>query len=1048
MEQKAGFVSKVVRGAIEHKNIVILFLVLLIGGGIFGLANMDKDEFPTFEIKQGLIAAVYPGADVTRVEEEVGKPLEKFLFSMKEISRKNTKVVSRDGICYVYTDITTSADKKNETWSKIRLQLNSFKQTLPPGVLAIVVLDDFSDLTSVLVALESSDKGYSEMKEYADDLSDRLRAIPELASVKIIGTQSEEIAVNVDMDRLAAYGISPSSLMLEYQTAGLQALGGALSSEGMSSPVHIRKTVTDEQELAEKIIWSSTDGRTLRLKDVATIERRVKEPSSLVSYDGNTAVVLSISMSPDNNIVAFGKEVDRVLAEFMADAPDSLKVSRITDQPKVVGDSVWSFLRDLVISMLVVIFVMLLLFPMRSALIASSGVPVCTAVALALMYFFGICLNTVSLAALIVVLGMIVDDSIITMDGYMDKLGRGMSRLDAATASAQELFSPMFMATFAISAMFFPMTGIITGYLGDFVKTFPWVIAFSLMTSLAYAVLVVPSMEVRFISSARSDSGRGNIITRFQNALFSGLQKGYDFLQDKCFRHPAVTILSGVAAIALGLLMFSKMNIQLMPMAARPVFAVEVCLDPSAGIDRMTEVADSLADMLRRDRRVTSVTEFIGTGTPRFHCTYSPILPGKNVAQLIVNTKSNKDTETFLDEYGTYFENYFPEAIVRVKQMDYQGVTAPVEVEVYGDDYYAIQAVADSLKAYMSGLDMLKWVHSDADWFTSGVSLELDRDEAVRVGVNRTLMNLSLAAGMNGVRLTSLREGDDEIPVNLYSVAMNSDPDYETISNTLVPTSVPGVAVPVRQVASVSPEWNPVSLVRINGKQAVVVSADMKFGRSQPTAIRAIRKYLASADIPEGVSVKLGGLNSVNGSVGPEIALSFIAAVMILFFFLLFHFKKISLAVLTLILSTLCLFGASLGLWIFGLDFSMTAVLGLISLVGIIVRNGILMFEYAEELRFEQGVPLKEAAELAGKRRMRPIFLTSCTTALGVLPMIISADSLWMPMGVVICFGTMLSVILITLIMPVSYWQIFRRSDRQVSVPSPSLSSEASVQAE
>ncbi len=1032
MEQNKGFVSKIVRGAIEHKDIVILFLVLLIGSGIFGLLNMNKDEFPTFEIKQGLIAAVYPGADVTRVEEEVGKPLEKMLFSMKEIDRKNTKVVSRDGICYIYTDITSTADKKNETWSKIRLQLNAFKQTLPPGVLTIAVIDDFSDLTSVLVAMESSDKGYVEMKEYADDLSDRLRTIPELASVKTIGTQSEEIAVNVDMDRLAAYGISPTSLMLEYQSTSLQALGGTFSTDWAVSPVHVEKTVTDEQELSDKIIWSSTDGQSLRLKDVATIERRVKEPSSVVSYNGNAAVILSISMSPDNNIVAFGKDVDRVLAEFMADAPESLTISRITDQPKVVEDSVWSFLRDLVISMLVVIFVMLLLFPMRSALIASSGVPVCTAVAIALMYFFGICLNTVSLAALIVVLGMIVDDSIITMDGYMDKLGRGMPRLEAATASAQELFSPMFMATFAISAMFFPMTGIITGYLGDFVKTFPWVIAFSLMTSLAYAVLVVPSLETRFITASKSSGD--NFLTRAQNRMFTSLQKGYDHLQDKCFRYPALTIFSGVAAIALGLLMFSRMNIQLMPMAARPMFAVEVCLDPSAGIDRTTEVADSLAVMLRADSRVTSVTEFIGTGTPRFHCTYNPILPGKNVAQLIVNTKSNKDTEEFLNEYGTYFEDYFPEAIVRVKQMDYQGVVAPVEVEVYGDDYYEIQAVADSIKAYMSSLDMLKWVHSDANWFTPGVSLELDRDEATRVGVNRTMMNLSLAGAMNGMQITSIRERDNEIPVNLYSANLDSSEDYGDISNILVPTTVPGVTVPVRQIASVSPEWNPTSLTRIDGKNVIIIGADMKFGRSQPTAIRAIKKYLATTDIPEGVTVKFGGLNSVNGSVGPEIALSFFAAIMILFFFLLFHFKKISLAVLTLVLSTLCLFGASLGMWIFRLDFSMTAVLGLISLVGIIVRNGILMFEYAEELRFDHGLPVREAAKEAGKRRMRPIFLTSCTTALGVLPMIINGDSLWMPMGVVICFGTLLSVILITLIMPVSYWQIFHRADMKVSV--------------
>ena len=1027
--EKKGLTSKIVLGAIKNKSIVRFFLVLLIGAGIYGLYDMNKDEFPSFEIKQGLIAAVYPGADAAQVEEEVGKPLEQMLFGMSEISRSGTKVVSKDGMCYIYTDLTSPADKKNEVWSKIRLKINTLKQTLPPGVLAIVVIDDFSDLTSVLITLESSDKGYTEMKEYADDLSERLRTIPELANVKVIGTQSEEVAVSVDMDRLSAYGISPTSLMLEYQTSGLQALGGTFSTDYTSSPIHIEKTVTDEQEIAEKIIWSSTDGNTLRLKDIAKIERRYKDPSALVTYNGNTAIVLSISMRPDNNIVAFGKEVDKVLADFMEDAPESLTVSRITDQPKVVGDSVWSFLRDLVISMLVVILVMLLLFPMKSALIASSGVPVCTAIAVALMYIFGICLNTVSLAALIVVLGMIVDDSIITMDGYMDKLGQGMPRLDAACSSAQELFTPMFMATFAISAMFFPMTHIITGYLGDFVQTFPYVIAFALMTSLAYAVLVVPSLEVKFISSPRPS--RETILTKAQNHLFTGLQKGYDYLQDKCFKHPVVTVLSGVGAIGLGLLMFSQMNIQLMPMAARPVFAVEVYLDPSANIESTARVADSLATLLRQDSRVTSVTEFIGTGTPRFHATYSPILPGKNVAQLIVNTKSNKATESFLADCEAQYEHLFPEAVIHVKQMDYQGTSTPVELHVFSEDYDAMKTVADTLKNYMAGLDMLKWVHSDADNYTSGVLVQMDADEAMRLGVNRTMMNLSLASEFNGLQISSIREGDNLIPVNLYADNVGGDSPYDVISNSLVPTAVPGLMVPVRQVASVTPEWAPECLTRIDGRQAIVIGADMCFGKSQPTAIRAIKKFLKEYDMPEGVTVEFGGLNGVNRTIGPEIALSFLAAVLVLFVFLLFHFKKISLALLTMVLSTLCLFGAFFGLWVFGLDFSMTAVLGLISLVGIIVRNGIIMFEYAEELRFQEGYTVKAAAEQAGKRRMRPIFLTSCTTALGVLPMIISGDLLWMPMGVVICFGTMLSVILITLIMPVSYWLIFYNADKK-----------------
>lgn len=1024
--QNKGLTSRLVLGAIKNRNIVDLFLFLLIGLGIVGLVTMNKDEFPTFEIKQGLIAAVYPGADVHQVEEELGKPLEQMLFSMSEISRPQTKVVNKDGMCYIYTDLTVPSSQKTETWSKIKLKIDSFKQTLPPGVLAIVVLDDFSNLTSVLISIEAPDKGYAEMNELARDLSDRLREIPELANASIIGEQSEEFAVIADMDRLSQYGISPSALMLDYQSANLQALGGTFSTDYVSSPVHIAKNVTSEKELAERIIRTSKEGQSLRLGDVAKIERRYKEPSSLISFNGRSAVILSIEMSPDNNIVAFGKDVDRVINEFLNEAPESVSITRITDQPKVVGDSVWSFIRDLIISMLVVILVMMLLFPIKSALIASSGVPVCTAIALALMFLTGIYLNTVSLAALIVVLGMIVDDSIITMDGYMDKLGRGMSRLDAAQASAQELFKPMFMATFAISAMFFPILKLIHGYLGDFVSTFPWVITFALMSSLAYAILVVPSLETRFITSPTSESK--GIINKFQNILFKGMQTAYDFVQDKCFKHAGLTILSGVAAIALGLLMFSRMNLQLMPMANRPLFAIEVYLDPDSSIEQTQAVTDSLSRILRKDDRIVSVTEFIGTGTPRFHATYSPILPGPNVAQLIVNTKSNKDTRECLKEYESFYEHYFPNALIRFKQMDYQGVSIPVEVRVFGDDYEQIRAVSDSIKSYMSTLEMIKWVHSDGDNLIPTINLELKGDEATRLGVNRALMNMSLTSALNGVPISSIREGDVTIPVNLYSQDFQKDATYDNIGNTLVATAIPGQMVPLRQVADVSPGWEPEVLTRINGKQAIVVGADMKYGYSQPTATKAIKEYLSRTTMPEGVSVEFGGLNSINSSIGPEIIISFFAAVFVLFMFLLFHFKKISLAVLTIVLSSLCLFGAFFGLWIFGLDFSMTAVLGLISLVGIIVRNGIIMFEYAEELRFEKGYSVKDAAQEAGKRRMRPIFLTSCTTALGVLPMIISGDLLWMPMGVVICFGTMLSVFLITLIMPVSYWQIFRKS--------------------
>ena len=980
-------ISDIVRGAVSHKKTVYFFVAVLIALGITGLVYMDKDEFPTFELKNGLIVGVYPGADAEEVEARLTEPIEDILFSFSEVSRENTSSYSKDGICYIYTDLTTPASTKNEVWSKIKLKLDAAKQTLPPGVLAVAVMDDFSAVSSVLMAIESEDKGYPELKGYAEELVYRLQAIPDLANARIIGAQEEEIAVTLDMDRVSAYGISPTSIMLMCQTSGLQPAGGSFDTGYISSPIRVENTVATEREIAEKIIYSDPQGNVLRLKDVAKVERRCKEPSTLVDHNGNAAIILSVEMRPENNIVSFGREVDDVLDAFEKTLPDSVKISKITDQPEVVHSSVLSFLRDLVISMLVVIFVMLILFPMKSALIASSGVPVCTAVAIAVMFLTGIDLNTVSLAALIVVLGMIVDDSIITMDGYMDKLGRGMTRIEAACASAKELFMPMFTATFAISVMFFPAKVLISGYLGDFVTNFPWVVAIALGASLAYAVLVVPSLEVRYIQSARSTDG--GWFAKGQAFFFNGMQKGYEKMEALCFRHPKLTIAAGVVAVALGILMFLNVNIQMMPKAARECFVVEIYLESGSGLDKTRAVSDSLQAILLKDKRVESVTAFIGTSSPRFHATYAPQTPSEDFAQFIVNTTSVKATESVLRDYETEYEHYFTNALVRFKQMDYQAVAAPVEVVVKGEDYAQLQEIADTIKHFM-------------------------------------YCNLG-----DRLPIATIWEGDEKIPVNLYSSAVSDTMTYDAVSNYMVSTSVPGVSVPLRQVASVIPQWRPETYARTGGSGSITVGADMKYGCSQPEAMKVIRTFIKheiEPSLPDGVSISYGGLSSMNGQVGPEIFVTFICAVAILFLFLLVHFKKVSIAVLTLVLSSLCLFGAFFGLWLFGLDFGLTSVLGLISLVGIIVRNGILMFEYAEELRFEKGWDVKEASIEAGKRRMRPIFLTSCTTALGVLPMIISRDALWMPMGVVICFGTMLSIVLIVLMMPVSYWQIFKNS--------------------
>ena len=1021
-----------IKAVIEHKHIVYVVAIALICIGCYGLFAMNKDEFPTFEIKMGLVVGVYPGATAEEVEQQLTRPLEDIVFSFAEVNRSTTASYSKDGVCYIYVDINAPIEKKSEVWSKIKLKLNAGRITLPKEVVAVAVLDDFSAISSMLIALESNDQGYAEMNAIATDLATKLRTIGMLSNVSIIGAQEEEVAVKLDLDKLSAYGVSPTSLMLNYQSSSLKLPAGTFATDYTNAPIYVSNNVTTENDIAEHIVYSDPMGNVIRLRDIATIERRQKTPTLKVDYNGSSAVILSVEMRPDNNIVDFGKEVDDVLREFETTIPQSVSISRITDQPKVVGTSVMSFLRDLVISMLVVILVMLLLFPIRSALIAGSGVPVCTAVALAIMYMAGIDLNTVTLASLIVCLGMIVDDAVITMDGYMQHLGMGMSRMEAAVASVKELFKPMLMATSAIAFMFFPACAMITGYLGDFVEFFPWVIAIALGISLAYAVLVVPSLVVYFIGNA--DQKKLNLIGRAQKWLFAVLQRGYEWMLAVCFRYPKVTLLCGVGVMLLGVFFFFQINIQMMPFAARDYFAIEVYLEENSNLSQTEAVVADLQKKLLADDRVESVTSFIGTGAPRFTATYQPIMPAPSVAQMIVNTKSILSTETVLKQYQRLYGDYYPEALLRFKQMDYQGVAAPVVVELRGDDATKLYPLADSIKSFMNSIPQLQWVHADNDGYVTAVDISLDSDEAMRLGINKSTLSMYTMGAFNGQLLTQIKDDDRLIDVRLYNSLVSDTMLYDVVQNQVIPTMVPGVSVPLRQIADVRPLVSNSQIVRKAGQISVAVSSDLCYGESHPEVMGKIKKYVEkniTPILPEGVTVNYAGLSEVNSSVIPEIALAFLCAVAVLFTFMLIHFKKASLAGLTLVLSLLCLFGAFFGLWLFDLDFGLTSVLGLISLVGIIVRNGIIMFEYAEELRFAKGMPLREAAIEAGKRRMRPIFLTSCTTALGVLPMIISADALWMPMGVVICFGTLFSVLLVVFIMPVSYWRVFFHADKK-----------------
>ena len=1021
----------IVEAAMRNNNLVFFFMSVIVVFGFFALPHLKKNEFPDVTIRQGVVAVVYPGATAEEIEQRVATPVEQYLFTFGDVDKKKTYSNSKDGMLVVFVTLVPETKDAKMTWSRIRQGLVLFKTTdLPQGVLATAVLDDFGNASSLLLAIESDQRPSRSLREFADELSERLRTIKTMGNIKIVGEQKEEIAIYMDPTRMTQYAISPSMITAELAAHSLRTITGKVDNDDGNAVIHVNVPYKDLYELSEMIVFADpVTGQVIRLRDIARLERRYQEASQYIDYSdtavfNNRCLIFSMEMRSGNNIVAFGDEVNQIIDEFLATAPPDIKVHRITDQPAVVNASVFSFLRDLVEAIIIVILVMLFLFPLRTALVSSTSVPVCIAATWAIMYLLGVELNTVTLAALIVVLGMIVDDSVVVIDGYTDMLRTGRSRWYSAAVSTKTLMSSMLIATCSISCMFFPMLALLKGTtMGDFVKLFPWTIFISLSCSFLYAIWVIPFLSATIIRP--TNDNKMSRLEKIQAKFFNILQKSYKRILDLCFRHKWGTVFVALLTVFIGVFLFTKVNVQMLPKAERDSFAVEIHLATGGSIEETAFVADSLTKILRADPRVKSITSFVAMASPRFHMTYAPeAVPTQSYAQFIVNTVSDNATKEMMYEYAQRYENYFPIAQIRFKQMDYQVVNAPVEYYLIGNDYAKLSIIRDSLIAFMKQDPNLFYVHSDYDGVEEIVEVDLNPDEANRLGVTQAVLSVYLAGALSGSDLVKMWEDGYNLPTKIYTDGVHHI-SYEQLGDMLVPTPHPGVWVPLRQVATLRPSFAHDNLTHRNGMRCITVAADVMPDASQLGEFKKINNYLKTLDLPEGVRIDEGGSMAVTKETMPPIIQSIVAAIVVMFIVLIIHYKKIGISILSLSVSVLCVFGASFGLWLFGLDVSVTAMLGIISLIGIIVRNAIIMYDYAAELRMKEKLSVHEAAYEAGLRRMRPIFLTSATTALGVIPMIIAKTLLWEPMGVVICFGTIFTFPLVVTVLPVAYCLAF-----------------------
>lgn len=1018
----------IIQASLKYKHVTLSVLLLLFAIGVNSLMNMPRREDPKITIRQGLVIAYFPGANSAQVEDQVTKKLEQYLFQYEEVNKAKTYSTTKDGIVVVNVELTEKVKLPDVFWSKLRHQLLVSKQLdLPEGVRGPIVNSDFGDTEAMVIALESNKASYAELKTYAQKLEDYLRTIPAASKIKRVGEQKEQIVVSSSSEKLSQYGVSLQQIVKVLQSQNSINATGSVKTEQSKTPLYTNGFYNTENDLANQIVGASQSGSTVKVSDVASLKRDYAEPQSIITVNGNKAILLSIQMHEGNNIVQFGDEVNKKIDAVKQVLPSEVKITTIVNQPHLVDENVSHFIHEFFLAILSVIVVVVLLLPLRIAAVAATAIPMTVAVTFAIMHALGIELHQVSLAALILVLGMVVDDAIVIADNYVELLDEGVERWTAAWRSASDLVIPVLAATITIIASFMPMI-LLNGSVGEFIFALPITVAVALASSFIVAMLLTPMLCYMFIKKGLHQHGENEKKSR--KSLLDYMQIGYNNLLEWCVKHPIATIISSVIPILLAGLLFKAGVRQLFfPSAERNQFVVELWMPTGTKLEKTNQAILKAEALIKGDKRVLSYATFTGTAAPRFYYNFSPEFPTTNYAQILINTTTDKTAEELAEELSNKVEMAIPEGTTFVKLMQ-QGspLKAPVEVRIIGDDINHLKDLSNQVSTIIKKTSGSKFVRSDfgEDYYGFGIKL---KEEANRLGFTTTSISQTVYTGFSGAAISTMYEGNNAVDIVLR-LDENSRRNTDDLANTYMKSPVTGANVPLRQIADITPEWQAGKIMHRNGVRTLTVQSELAEGVLPAELVKAIQPGINKLPLPSGYRIEYGGEDANKKETFSQLVTVLMVSLILIFFILLFQFRNLKESAIVMLTIPLSLFGAILGLYATGNNFSFTAFIGLISLSGIVVRNAIILVDHTNEL-MKHGMDIRTAAIESGKRRLRPIFLTAMAAAIGVVPMIVSHSPMWAPLASVLAFGVVWSMLMALLSVPVLYIGWIKPKDKK-----------------
>jgi multidrug efflux pump subunit AcrB/outer membrane protein TolC len=1025
-----------IRASLRFPQVTLILTGMLVVVGLTALVNMPRREDPKITIRTGLVSATYPGATTEEVENRVTSKIEERLFRFSEVRREKTFSTTRNGIVIINVELNKSVKNTDEFWSKLRLDMAQLKQTdLPAGVRGPVVDSDFGDTVAALIAVRGGQYGYRELKDYAQRVETSLREIPAISKIKRIGDQKESIEITGSRERLSQYGVNPQRVVQALQGRNTIVYAGRVPSGSSKVPLDANGPFQTEDQIRQIMVDVSPSGQPIYLGDLANVQRVYKDPTEYARVDGEKTILLSVEMHEGNNIVQFGKTLRDTLSRVQTTLPPDVQLELIADQPRVVSERINSFIREFGIAIVSVILVTMLLLPMRVALVSAIAIPVTVSLTFGMLNAASVELHQVSIAALIVVLGMVVDDAIVIADNYVELLDRKFSVEEASWRCATEMAVPVLTATLTIIASFLPLL-LLTGAVGEFISALPIAVAIALGVSFIVAMLLTPLSAAFFIRQGLKDHSLEDHQRRL--TPLDHMQRYYNQVISWAMQNRRTVLTSAAVAFVLGAGLLGCIRQQFFPLAERDQFVMDIWLPEGSRIEATDAAVRKIENILHQKQGVRIYTSFLGASAPRFYYNVNPQPPASNYAQILVNTRSVKGTSTLVEELRSELPAAAPETRIFVKELQQgQVMEAPVEIRISGDDLITLHSLGDQVQDILTHTEGATYTHTDWHEDTLLAGMDLRQEVANRMGFTNATIAQQLAGSFDGETVTTFWEGDRDVDVDLRLDAADRQ-SFQNISDTYLLSPVTGARLPLSAVASLTPEWQPGRIVRRNGVRTLSVRAFPTGNRLASQVLSNAKKQISKLQLPAGYQVEYGGEDQNRRETFTEMRYALAISLILIFLILLFQFRTLADALIVMAAFPLALPGASFGLYVTRNPFGFTAFIGIISLGGLVVRNSIILVDYIHE-RMKNGIPLEQATLEAGERRLRPIFLTTMAAAVGVTPMIISRSSLWSPLASVIAFGLLFSMFFTLVVIPVLFVVVHGRKLSRKAATSAAL---------